>query len=294
MPALRKLSLAAPLVALALSGCFGAAAEAPDGPALGLAPVDGTMVEILAGTPVRERFRLGSYGVAFGPPRGVVERALFVDDAVRAELSGLVSAYGPFDLAVGTSRVRFRGRGALPAPSPERRRIAEWTRFVAAQSTGFAGSRPAPVLFWQRGGEGEDCAGLGIDRIGVVRGGPCAVGGGAPRRLASAELERLYAWFDRLGPFEVSWLEGPPGEQRRLRLVFAGAGKGSASAAARDEIAAFAATLAAEVPLAGSVWFTAPLGGAPHTSPLVLPLQAPVPPRMEMAFPAAARTSPSS
>ncbi len=258
-----RISGLAPLVALALSGCFGPAAEAPDNSGLGLAPAVDTTVEILAGVPLSERIRLGPYGVAFGRPGGGVERALFVDDGVREELSALASIHQPFDLAVGTSRVRFRGRGALPAPGAERRRIAEWVLFVAAESAGFGGKEPGPVLFWQRGGEGEACDALGVDRTGRVRGGPCNADGEAPRRLATAELERLYAWFDRLAPFETSWLEGPPGEQRTLRLVFAGAGKASAGPAEREEIAAFAAALAGELPFAASPRFAPPPRRAP-------------------------------
>jgi len=284
-------ALAALPLALALFGCFGPAAETPDNSALGLAPLGETTVEILKGTPVRERIRLGPYGVAFGRPGGVVERALFVDDGVREELSGQASTYGSFDLPVGGARVRFRGRGALPAPLPERRRMAEWALFVAAESTGLGGREPAPVLYLQRGGEGEACDGLGIDRTGVVRGGPCAGGGRTPRRLATPELERLYAWFDRLGPFAASWLEGPPDERRTLRLVFAGAGRGTASAAEREEISAFAAALAAELKVPGSPRFAAPQRRTPAV-PLTLPGRAPIPPAGSPR--SRARTSPFS
>jgi hypothetical protein len=283
MPTHRTLPLAALPLALALTGCFGPAVEPPDNSALGLAPIGETTVEILKGAPVRERIRLGPYGVAFGRPGGVVERALFSDDSVREVLSELALAYGPFDLPVGIARVRFRGRGGSPAPWAERRRIAEWALFVAAESTGLGGREPAPMLYWQRGGEGEACDGLGIDRIGVVSGGLCTGGDRTPRRLASAELERLYAWFDRLGPFETSWLEGPPDEQRTLRLVFAGGGRGTASAGEKEEIAAFASGLAAELKVAGSPRFEAPPSPAPAV-PLSLPARAPIPPPVAPPF----------
>lgn len=277
MFAQHRFLLGAPLLALALFGCFAPAPEPPDNSALGLAPIGETTVEILKGAPVRERIRLGRYGVAFGRPGGVVERALFADDSVRKELSDLAGAYGPFDLAVGGSRVRFRGRGAVPAPLAERRRVAEWAMFVAAESAGLGGREPAPVLFWQRGGDGEACDALGIDRTGVVRGGPCARGGGAPRRLANGELERLYGWFDRLGPFETSWLEGPPDEQRTLRLVFAGAGKATASVPEREEIRVFTAALATDLKVADSPRFSVPPSPVPLV-PLSLPARAPIPP----------------
>ena len=283
MVAQRRFPLAVLLSALALSGCFGPAAESPDNSALGLAPIGETTVEILKGTPVRERIRLGRYGVAFGRPGGVVERALFADDSVREELSDLAGSYGPFDLAVGSSRVRFRGRGAVPAPLAERRRVAEWALFVAAESTGLGGREPAPVLYWQRGGDGEACDALAIDRTGVVRGGPCAGGGRTPRRLANGELERLYGWFDRLGPFETSWLEGPPDEQRTLRLVFAGAGKAAASGPEREEIRAFTAALATDLKVAGSPRFAPPPIQAPLV-PLSLPVRAPIPPPVSSPF----------
>lgn len=283
MPSLRALPLAALPLALALSGCFGPVAEVPAHSSLGLAPAGETTVEILAGVPVSERIRVGQYGVAFGRPGGGVGRALFVDDSVREELAALAAIHGPFELPVGTARVRFRGRGALPAAPPERRRIAEWALFVAAESTGFAGREPGPVLFWQRGGEGEACDGLGVDRTGGVRGGTCTADSGSPRRLATTELERLYAWFDRLGPFEVSWLEGPLGEQRTLRLVFAGAGQGTAGASERGEIAVFAANLAAEFPFAASPRFAPPPSRAP-TAKLSLPARAPIPPPIALPF----------
>ncbi|MEP7010658.1 MAG: hypothetical protein ABJC13_10075 [Acidobacteriota bacterium] len=272
----RFLCAALPL-ALALSGCFGPTADGPDNSSLGLAPLGETTVEILKGAPPSERIRLGPYGVAFGRPGGVVERALFADDSVREELADLAGTYGPFDLPVGTARVRFRGRGGVPAPWVERRRVAEWALFVVAESTGLGGREPAPVLYWQRGGEGEACDGLGIDRTGGVRGGSCAGGGGAPRRLATAELERLYAWFDRLGPFATSWLEGPPDGRRTLRLVFAGAGRATASPGEREEITAFASALATELKVAGSPRFAAPPSPAPLV-PLSLPARAPIPP----------------
>lgn len=275
MPFSARRPLAAAL--LLLAGCAIPEAEAPGGAGLGLAPADETTVEILAGVPLSERIRLGPYGAAFGRPGGAVSRALFDDDSVREELAALAAAHGPFDLAVGTSRVRFRGRGSAPASGAERRRIAEWALFVAAEATGSGGLEPGPVLFWQRGGEGEACDVLGVDRTGRVHGGACDAESGAPRLLAPPELARLYGWFDRLGPFEISWLEGPPGEQRTLRLVFAGAGKATAGASERAEIAAFASALAGELPFAASPRFTPPPRREP-AAPLVLPARAPVPP----------------
>lgn len=281
MTFLPKLPLAA--LALACSGCLAPAAEAPDSSSLGLAPIGETTVEISKGAPVRERIRLGPYGVAFGRPGGVVERALFADDSVREELSDLAGTYGSFELPVGTARVRFRGRGAISASEPERRRIAEWALFVAAESAGLGGDEAAPVLYWQRGGEGEACDGLAVDRTGLVRGGVCAGSVGAPRRLAEAELARLYAWFDRLGPFATSWLEGPPDERRTLRLVFAGTGRGKASPVEREAIVAFASALAAEVKVAGSPRFAPPPSRAPAV-PLSLPVRAPIPPPVVPPF----------
>lgn len=275
MPSLLRWSCAA--LALALVGCVSPEAEAPGAAGLGLAPADETTVEILAGVPLSERIRLGPYGVAFGRPGGAVSRALFLDDSVREELAALAGLHGPFELSVGVSRVRFRGRGPTPAPAAERRRIAEWVLFVAGEATGSAGGEPGPVLFWQRGGEGEACDALGVDRTGRVRGGACNAEGEALRRLATAELARLYGWFDRLRPFEISWLEGPPGEQRTLRLVFAGAGKAPAGASERDEIAGFVAALAAELPFAASPRFAPPPRRQP-AAPLGLPVRAPVPP----------------
>ena len=161
--------------------------------------------------------------------------------------------------------------------------MVEWALFVAAESAGLGGREPAPVLYWQRGGDGEACDALGIDRTGVVRGGPCARGGRAPRRLANPELERLYGWFDRLGPFETSWLEGPPDGERTLRLVFAGAGKATASGPEREEIRAFTAALAAELKVAGSPRFAPPPIRAPLV-PLGLPARAPIPPPVAQPF----------
>ncbi len=278
MPSVRfRSALAALPVTFALSGCFGVGGEAPSSVPLGIAPLGEATVEILHGAPLLERIRLGPHGVAFGPPKGAVERALFADDGVREELSALVTTYAPFAIVVGANAVRFRGQGSVSAPPYERRWIAEWARFVAMQSTGFAdGEEPAPVLFWQRGGEGSECKGLEIDRTGGARGG-CSHGRGAPRRLAGAELERLYGWFDALEPFQISWLEGPAGEERTLRLVFAGAGQRVAAEEDRKAIAAFAAALAAEWPDAASLRFAPPPSRAPLRRALVLPLRPPPP-----------------
>ncbi len=280
MPTPRHPSRAAIAVFLALAGCSGPIAEPLVDTPRGFAPMAEVAVEILKGAPLSERIRVGPYGVAFGPPNGAVERALFADDGVREELKGLVTSYAPFEVAIGPARFRFRGRGGLSALPPEHRRIAEWVQFVVGESIGMTGATPGPVLSWQRGGDGGECDGLLIDRLGAVRGGPCAEGGGAPRRLAGPELAQLYAWFDSLAPFQLSWLEGLPGEERTLRLVFGGAGRLQPSAAERAEIAAFSASLAAELAIASSSRFAAPM--APFRAqvvPLSFPLRPPLPPR---------------
>ncbi len=299
MPTPRHPSRAAFALVFALTGCSGPVAEAPKDAPRAVASLGEVAVEIFKGAPLLERVRVGLYGVAFGPPNGAVERVLFVDDGVREELKGLVAAYAPFEVAIGAARFRFRGRGALPAPPPEQRRIAEWVQFVVGASTGMAGEAPSPVLSWQRGGDGEECEGLLIDRVGAVRGGPCAEGGGVPRRLAGPELAQLYAWFDALAPFQVSWLEGLPGEERTLRLVFGGAGKRQPSAAERGGIAAFSTALAADLAIASSPKFSPPVGPVRReVAPIASPLRPPLPPRpaapLDLAPKTAPKTTPSS
>ncbi len=280
----RSLELVLFLAPVAVLGCFGPTAGGKGSRTPGIAPLGEAAVEIRKGTPERERIRLAPRGIAYGRIGGAVERAVYSSDDVREELAALTGAYAPFNLVVGSSRIRFLGRGAAEASPAERRRISEWALFLAAESSGAGDGVPAPILFWQRGGEGEACDRLGIDRTAAVSGGACG-GLETSRRLAGADLEKLYGWFDRLGPFETSWLEGPPDEQRTFRMVFAGAGRSGAGERERAEIAVWAAEVAADLKLEGSPRF-APAPRRLPPAPLALPVRSPMPPLLP-------RTSPS-
>jgi len=125
-----------------LAACSAPAPEAPDREGIGVPPLTPVTLEIVRGLPLRERFRMGASGLAYGPMRGPLARALYADRREAAELDRLAATYARFTASYPERRLRLRflGRGQAAAPAVERRRISEWALGIAAEAAGLAGA----------------------------------------------------------------------------------------------------------------------------------------------------------
>jgi hypothetical protein len=190
---------------------------------------------------------LGGLWVGPGDPReGPRVHYLFARRRRTEDLAQFVRDYAPFR----TSELVFQGRGAVQASAAERRMIGEWTRAVAVEAVGDAGS-PSPyglAFAWHRGAaSGGVCDDLVVYLTGEVRAGSCGAGAEVGGRLAGERLQRLYAWIDGLAAFQDAGEQELRAGALLDRLIFAGRGRQRASPGEKAAIENFAGSLHREL-----------------------------------------------
>jgi hypothetical protein len=228
----------------AVPGSRSAVAQAP-GVAPGAAP--GAAPGPRAVPLQRVTIDLGGLWVGPGDPReGPRVHYLFARRRRTEDLAQLVRNYAPFQ----ASELVFRGRGTVQASAAERRMIGEWTRAVAVEAVGDAGS-PSPyglAFAWHRGAAtGGVCDDLVVYLTGEVRAGSCGAGAEVGGRLAGERLQRLYAWVDGLAAFQDAGEQELRAGALLDRLIFAGRGRQRASPGEIAAIESFAGSLHREL-----------------------------------------------
>ncbi|HEY6323563.1 MAG TPA: hypothetical protein VJA16_18635, partial [Thermoanaerobaculia bacterium] len=229
-----------------LPGVAAPAADVPGSrpaaaPAPGAAPGPGAVL--------LQRVTIDLGGLWLGPddPReGPRVHYLFARRRRTEDLAQFVRDYAPFQ----ASDLVFRGRGTVQASAAERRMIGEWTRAVAVEAVGDAGS-PSPyglAFAWHRGAAtGGVCDDLVVYLTGEVRAGSCGAGAEVGGRLAGERLQRLYAWVDGLAAFQDAGEQELRAGALLDRLIFAGRGRQRASPGEIAAIEAFAGSLHREL-----------------------------------------------
>ncbi|HEX4498734.1 MAG TPA: hypothetical protein VIE43_23850 [Thermoanaerobaculia bacterium] len=189
--------------------------------------------------------------MVIGPARGPLARKLFVEPRRADAAWYLLRTFAPFTAKTPVGELAFQGEGKARAGAVEQRMILEWTRQVASEAANDHGESPyGLVLAWHQGSSSLDCQDLVVFRTGEVAATSCDWDGELHGRLDPAALARLYAWFDRLKPFQAGG--GQTEESLRpgafeTRLVFAGQGARPAAGGDQAEILAFAAEIFAEL-----------------------------------------------
>jgi hypothetical protein len=201
------------------------------------------------GTAMLQRVTIDLGGLWLGPddPReGPRVHYLFARRRRTEDLAQFVRDYAPFQ----ASELVFRGRGTVQASAAERRMIGEWTRAVAVEAVGDAGS-PSPyglAFAWHRGAAtGGVCDDLVVYLTGEVRAGSCGAGAEVGGRLAGERLQRLYAWVDGLAAFQDAGEQELRAGALLDRLIFAGRGRQRASPGEIAAIETFAGSLHREL-----------------------------------------------
>jgi hypothetical protein len=196
-----------------------------------------------------QRVTIDLGGLWLGPddPReGPRVHYLFARRRRTEDLAQFVRDYAPFQ----ASELVFRGRGAVQASAAERRMIGEWTRAVAVEAVGDAGS-PSPyglAFAWHRGAAtGGVCDDLVVYLTGEVRAGSCGAGAEVGGRLAGERLQRLYAWIDGLAAFQAAGEQELRAGALLDRLIFAGRGRQRATPGEIAAIETFAGALHREL-----------------------------------------------
>jgi len=217
--------------------------------------------------------RIGTRGVAIGTLKEPLAWKFFAEPRRADDAWYFLRTYAPFRETAAGGELAFQGQGKTRADATERRMIREWARQMAAEA---AGGRAADsfglALAWHQGGSSGTCSDVTLDLAGEAVATACGWPGAARGRLDPAALGRLYAWFDRLRPFQAGsqTQEGPnPRSALDTRLIFAGRGARPETAAEQEEIQAFAAEVFAEL--------AARRGTAPPPPPPAAPGQKPVP-----------------
>jgi hypothetical protein len=238
-------------VACGGKGSPAALAGRPSRPAVVTAPA--VAIELRRWTAPREVVRVGLQGVVIGPEAGPLAWKLFAAPRRADEVWYFLGTYAPFTGKAGPEEISFHGRGRTRAGAAEQRMIREWTRQVATEAVGGLGDAAYGLaLAWHQGGASGICSDLTLSLPGEAVASGCGWPGEVRGRLDPASLSRVYAWFDRLKPFQ-SGAEEPesPGGTRNgsldTRVIFAAKGSHPASAAEEAEIRSFAASLFAEL-----------------------------------------------
>lgn len=232
-------------------------------------------IELRRGTDPQELVRIGTRGVVIGPARGPLARKLFVEPRRADAAWYLLRTFAPFTAKTPVGDLTFQGEGKIRVDAVEQRMILEWTRQVASEAANDHGESPyGLVLAWHQGSSSLDCQDLVVFRTGEVAATSCDWDGELHGRLDPAALARLYAWFDRLKPFQAG---GDQTEESlrpgafETRLVFAGQGARPAAGGDQGEILAFASAIFAELaPKRGGATpaaTPAPKTGSPPAAP---------------------------
>ncbi|HYX24715.1 MAG TPA: hypothetical protein VFC23_11225 [Thermoanaerobaculia bacterium] len=232
-------------------------------------------MELRRGTEPRELVHVGIQGVVIGPEGGPLATKLFVDPRRSDDAWYLLRTYAPFELKSPQGDLVFHGKGKVSPGPVEKRMVFEWARAVAAEAAGGrSGGAYGLVLGWHQGGSSGVCHDVALYLTGEVVASACGWDAEVKGRLDPAQLGRVYAWFDRLEPFQ-----GGAGDQDlrqgslETRVVFAGRGKDEATAGEQAEIQSFGEALFNE--LAAN---KTPAPVPPPPSRLLLPAH-PVPPK---------------
>lgn len=200
-------------------------APGPPAAALGPAGVRPGTIELHRWRDPAERVVIEPGGVALGPEGEPLVHYLFVSRDRLQDLNFLLRSYAPFRVTAGRGKLAFGGKGTAAAGQVEQRMILEWTRLVAAEvGAGRSSAAYGMVFAWHRGGAVGSCDDLAVYLTGEVRAGSCSWGEEARGRLAPEQLARVYAWFDRLAPFQFGGEQGIGSGREPSRLVFAGQG----------------------------------------------------------------------
>ena len=279
-------SLLLALLAL-LNACGGGSRGKPPAAVAAREPAaPAVSIELQRGSEPREVIRIGTRGVVIGPAPGPLARKFFTDPR-RADVAWyFLRTYAPFEKKAPEGELSFHGQGRVKTGPTEQRMIFEWTRQTAAEAAGGRGGTAYGLaLAWHQGGSSLDCQDVALYLTGEAVATSCAWDNGIRGRLEPGALTRLYAWFDRLKPFQAGG--GQTEESLRpgaleTRLVFAGQGKRPATTAEQTEIQSFAAALFAELAArrGGAAPPPTPTPAAPGTPPQKAPPVEPPPARL--------------
>jgi hypothetical protein len=248
------------------AACGGGTGGSTEERAKGQSGAPPPVLELLRWQKPRELVRFRPTGGEIGPAAGPFAARFYAGRGTADDLSYFRRTFAPFRARLPEGELTFRGGGPQPSGAVEQRMITEWARATADDLAGGDGRSYGLAFTWHAGGA-MACEDLSVFLTGVVLEDPCPGSGGARARLEPGALARLYAWFDALAPFQTAPLATPgPGLETAPRLVFAGRGGRSATAAERAEIGAFGERLAAEL----RARQPAATGGAALAGPVLL------------------------
>jgi hypothetical protein len=188
----------------------------------------------------QEQVWIGLSGVREVPAGTRPTQRAFSRPQRAAELRSLALTYAPFRLRTGEGELVVFGRGKAAAGLAEQRMVLEWARRVMIEAVDGARAEAFGLVFsWHRGAAAAGlCDEVSVFLDGEVHAGSCLAGLPAREvggRLDVGRLARLYAWYDRLQPFQADGLQGVRADAALERMIFAGRGKSPANA---GEIAA--------------------------------------------------------
>lgn len=202
-------------------------------------------------SPACEKAVLAVDGIAFGRCDGELTFRPW-DFDTPASMRDFLLLYGRFDAQTPAGTLTFNGRGPLVATPAEQRMMAEWVKlqFDIAQF-GQTGAARGLALSWSReGGIAGFCDGVSVYRDGSVIVSSCKVENPYPPvRLNATQLEQLYFWLDNYGMVDYAYTDPAVADAMTTRLLLAGDGQSRPDEETRDQMIAFASTLAAQAAL---------------------------------------------
>lgn len=162
------------------------------------------------------------------------------------ELNALTERYSAFTAETKAGKIEWKGQGSQKASLMEQRSIAEWARMVYQESqTGSTETTDEGLLIsWHRsGGIAGFCDDLTVYASGWAHSLNCrSADPESPRvyRLTAQEIERVFAWADKLSQFDYEQSDPAVADAMTVKLVFKGSGAQIASPDQQQEILVFA------------------------------------------------------
>lgn len=161
----------------------------------------------------------------------------------QARLDSWVNSLGGFEASRGAQQLSFSGAGSAAASDVLQRSILEWTRAAALSASGSEGAHAGLAFTWQRsGGIAGFCDGLMVYLSGEYAATSCKgkFQSSGLMYLPEEKLAALYAWVDRLAPFEIDHTDPAEADAMTVKLSFYGQGASPASQSDQAAIQAFA------------------------------------------------------
>jgi len=183
-------------------------------------------------------------GLSFGACGGPYIVSPWQNGMIPAAMLEFLDRYAAFEADTPAGMLVFNGVGQTSAAPAEQRAIAEWMKiqFMAAQSGRAEAAWGLAFSYNRQGGIAGFCDEVTIYLDGSVNVSSCK-DVNIDLRLDAAQLEQVYAWYDRLQAIDYSYSDPATADGLSIKLASPSQGQRTADDVVLNDILTFCAEL---------------------------------------------------